>query len=55
MSVTNNENNPEVGLGDLEKTVILNSLLEVPFEERNEKWVERFLQSIDQESNKDHS
>ena len=48
MSVTNNENNPEVGLGDLEKTVILNSLLEVPFEERNEKWVERFLQSIDQ-------
>ena len=48
MSVTNNETNPEVGLGDLEKTVILNSLLEVPFDQRDEKWVSSFLQSIDQ-------
>lgn len=48
MSVTNNENNPEVGLGDLEKTVILNSLLEVPFDNRDEKWVDSFLQSVDQ-------
>lgn len=44
----NNENNPEVGLGDLEKTVILNSLLEVPIEERDQKWVENFLGAIDQ-------
>ncbi|MGN0002629.1 MAG: hypothetical protein ACI35V_04265 [Sphingobacterium composti] len=48
MSIANSEQNPEIGLGDLEKTVILNSLLEIPFQERDEKWVAEFLQSVDQ-------
>ncbi|MCA5004678.1 hypothetical protein [Sphingobacterium bovistauri] len=48
MNLTNNDNNPEIGLGDLEKTVILNSLLEVPFQDRDEKWVGNFLQSVDE-------
>lgn len=48
MSVTDNDNNPAVGLGDLEKTVILNSLLEVPFEKREQNWVDSFLGAVDQ-------
>lgn len=48
MSATNNEENPQVGLGDLEKTLVLNSLLEIPFEQRDEKWVQDFLNSVDQ-------
>src|SRR5690606_37979393 len=48
MSATDKDINPEVGLGDLEKTVILNSLLEVPFEERDQFWVDSFLAAVDQ-------
>src|SRR5690606_13158050 len=35
------------GLGDLEKTVIINTLMETPFEQRDELWRDRFLQSVD--------
>lgn len=48
MNTANNGVNPEIGLGDLEKTVILNTLLEVPFGQRDEKWVDQFLSVIDQ-------
>jgi GTP-sensing pleiotropic transcriptional regulator CodY len=33
-------------LGDLEKTIIINSLMEVPFEERDEEWRDIFLANI---------
>lgn len=33
-------------LGDLEKTIIINQLMEVPFEQRNEKWRDDFLSNI---------
>ena len=48
MSTSNGENNPQVGLGDLEKTVIINNLIQTPFEERDQQWVENFLNAIDQ-------
>ena len=48
MNATNSENNPQMGLGDLEKTVSLNALVEVPFEQRDQQWVEDFLSNIDQ-------
>ncbi len=35
------------GLGDLEKTVMINTLMETPFEQRDELWRDRFLQSVD--------
>lgn len=46
MSATNNEKATEYGLGDLEKTVTLNALLEIPFEQRDQTWVNTFLDSI---------
>lgn len=46
MSLTNNGSSAEIGLGDLEKTVTLNALLELPFEQRDQKWVETFLDSV---------
>ena len=33
-------------LGDLEKTLIINNLIAIPFQERNEDWVAQFLDSI---------
>ena len=46
MSATNNENATEFGLGDLEKTVTLNALLEIPFDQRDQAWVTTFLDNI---------
>ncbi len=34
------------GLGDLEKTLIINDLMQVPFDKRDKYWVDRFLQAI---------
>ncbi|NGF57144.1 hypothetical protein G5B35_17715 [Parapusillimonas sp. SGNA-6] len=34
------------GLGDLEKTLIINELMQIPFAHRDEHWVDRFLQAI---------
>lgn len=48
MNANNSDNNPQMGLGDLEKTVSLNALVEVPFEQRDQRWVENFLNNIDQ-------
>ena len=47
MNATNSDNKPQVGLGDLEKTVSLNALVEIPFDQRDQKWVEDFLNNID--------
>jgi len=33
-------------LGDLEKTIIVNSLMEIPFEDRDEEWRDTFLKNI---------
>lgn len=46
MSVINNTNDTEFGLGDLEKTVSLNALLDTPFDQRDPKWVSSFLENI---------
>ena len=35
-------------LGDLEKTVIINSLMQTPLHERNSNWVEEFVNNIAQ-------
>ncbi|MFZ4860808.1 hypothetical protein ACL9RF_01350 [Sphingobacterium sp. Mn56C] len=40
------DNDSTVGLGDLEKTVSLNALVEVPFAERDQEWVASFLSNI---------
>ncbi|UIR54564.1 hypothetical protein LZQ00_09790 [Sphingobacterium sp. SRCM116780] len=40
------EDSTENLLGDLSKTIIINSLIEVPFHERDEKWVAEFLENI---------
>jgi len=34
-------------LGDLEKTVIINTLMQTPFDQRDECWRDRFLGSVD--------
>lgn len=41
-----NSNNAGNFLGDLEKTLIINNLMETPFAERDEKWRDDFLLSI---------
>lgn len=46
MNAINNDNSIEFGLGDLEKTVTLNALLDTPFEERNQQWITTFLDSV---------
>lgn len=46
MNTTNNTGDTEFGLGDLEKTVTLNALLETPFEQRDQAWVQSFLSNI---------
>lgn len=33
-------------LGDLEKTIVINNLLTIPLEERNNEWVARFIDNI---------
>jgi len=42
----NNTTQGVEGLGDLEKTLIINELMQVPFDNRDEQWVNRFLQAI---------
>lgn len=46
MNVINKTDDTEYGLGDLEKTVSLNALLGIPFAERDQKWVNSFLENI---------
>ncbi|HLS94604.1 hypothetical protein BC792_103126 [Sphingobacterium allocomposti] len=47
MSIRENRPNGQDSLlGDLEKTIIVNQLMEVPFAERNEAWRDRFLGNI---------
>lgn len=46
MSATNNEGRSEYGLGDLEKTVTINALLDIPIEQRDQNWVSSFLENI---------
>lgn len=46
MSAIKNSDNTEFGLGDLEKTVTLNALLQTPFEQRDQKWVHTFLENV---------
>ncbi len=46
MSANTNESGNEFGLGDLEKTVTLNALLELPFEQRDQDWVNSFLETV---------
>lgn len=40
-----NEQQPNF-LGDLEKTIIINQLMEVPFTDRNEQWRDDFFWPI---------
>lgn len=49
MSTSNNSNNNHRDslLGDLEKTIIINQLMEVPFADRDEQWRDSFLSQID--------
>ncbi|WDF70134.1 hypothetical protein PQ465_07085 [Sphingobacterium oryzagri] len=42
----NNKAKTQSLLGDLEKTIIINQLMDVPFAERNEKWRDDFLANI---------
>lgn len=42
-----NDKKEEIGLGDLEKTVIVNALMETPFEQRDTLWIDAFLKNID--------
>ncbi|PRD55874.1 hypothetical protein [Sphingobacterium gobiense] len=47
MSVSNNNNNQgDSLLGDLEKTIIINNLMDSPFPERDEQWRDHFLSHI---------
>lgn len=49
MSTSNksNKNQQDSLLGDLEKTIIINQLMEVPFADRDEQWRDSFLSHID--------
>ncbi|TJZ62770.1 hypothetical protein FAZ15_00215 [Sphingobacterium olei] len=44
--ISTTEKNSSTRLGDLEKTVILNTLMSVPFPKRDEKWRDDFLYSL---------
>jgi len=33
-------------LGDLEKTIVINNLLNIPLEERDNNWIEKFIENI---------
>lgn len=46
MNLKNSADSTEMGLGDLEKTVIINSLIQTPINERNQAWVATFLENI---------
>lgn len=46
MKTSENIDTADFGLGDLEKTVTLNTLLTTPFENRDQSWVESFLENI---------
>lgn len=48
MNDKNNANSTQAGLGDLEKTVTINALVQTPFEQRDAAWVDSFLTAIDQ-------
>ena len=49
MSMSNNANNQQESLlGDLEKTITINQLMQTPFEERDEQWRDLFLKYIDE-------
>lgn len=47
MNVHNNNNQDDSLLGDLEKTIIIDKLMKVPFTERDEQWRNNFLNHID--------
>lgn len=48
MKINNNNNNQQDSLlGDLEKTIIINQLMDTPFSERDEQWRDHFLGHID--------
>lgn len=42
----NQHNQQTTFLGDIEKTIIINELMTIPFSERNENWRDEFLQNI---------
>lgn len=46
MNLKNSADNTEIGLGDLEKTVIINTLIQTPIVERDQKWIATFLENI---------
>lgn len=47
--MSNNANNQQESLlGDLEKTITINQLMQTPFEERDEQWRDLFLKYIDE-------
>lgn len=46
MNLKNSEGTLELGLGDLEKTVIINALLETPIPQRDQQWIATFLENI---------
>lgn len=46
MSTSQNDKNLESALGDLEKTLNLNALMTVSFEERDEQWRNNFLEAL---------
>src|SRR5690606_2176490 len=47
MSINNQKTHENRLLGDLEKTLIINQLMEVPFADRDEQWRDDFLRNID--------
>lgn len=46
MTLKNTAENAESGLGDLEKTVLINALIQTPISERDQKWIASFLENI---------
>ncbi|TDQ79909.1 hypothetical protein [Sphingobacterium yanglingense] len=46
MTLKNSVESAENGLGDLEKTVLINALIQTPINERDQNWVATFLENI---------
>lgn len=46
MNLKNSADSAEIGLGDLEKTVIINTLIQEPIARRDQKWIADFLENI---------
>lgn len=46
MNSRNSDGTSEIGLGDLEKTVIINALIETPISQRDQQWIANFLDNI---------